>query len=196
MFHYSIAKYVDNIIVNESINVGIIVSVPNTNKYIGKFIEIDKLKNIYPHANLNLLKKVIETFKKYKSSSSLSDLNKFTNQLRFTSPHVRDASDINTALNELFDKFVVIDNNFPTLNAMEFTKFYVSRKKLAIFMNINNQFERLPIKSNKKIIAFHSNMHPSRTRKESIYESPISFDRDPYKSKPSQKNIPNVEVNA
>ena len=39
MFHYSIAKYVDNIIVNESINVGIIVSVPNTNKYIGKFIE-------------------------------------------------------------------------------------------------------------------------------------------------------------
>ena len=120
MFHYSIAKYVDNIIVNESINVGIIVSVPNTNKYIGKFIEIDKLKNIYPHANLNLLKKVIETFKKYKSSSSLSDLNKFTNQLQFTSPHVRDASDINTALNELFDKFVVIDNNFPTPNIIEF----------------------------------------------------------------------------
>ena len=61
---------------------------------------------------MNLLKKVIETFKKYKSSSSLSDLNKFTNQLRFTSPHVRDASDINTALNELFDKFVVIDKTF------------------------------------------------------------------------------------
>ena len=47
---------------------------------------------------------------------------------------MRDASDINTALNELFDKFVVIDNNSSaTLNTMEFTKFYVSRKLISNF---------------------------------------------------------------
>ena len=194
MFHYSIAKYVNNIIINESINIGIIVSVPNTNKYIGKFIEIDKLKNIYPYANLNLLKKVISTFKKYESNSSLSDLNKFTNQLRFTSPHVRDAPNMNIALNELFNKFVVIDKNFSTPNTIKFNKSYAQWKKFAIFMNKNNQFERLHIKSTKKIIKNNPITRSSGTRIRLMYKTRALSDISSYKFVPSKKHIPELEA--
>ena len=116
LYQYSISRYVENIARDEPINIGIIVNKPNTNEFTGKFVpDIDIIHKIHHHANITPLKIVVKTFDgEHKSNATLNDISgKSGSKLQFTDPLPIDGTDPNSVLEELYDDFISIVENFP-----------------------------------------------------------------------------------
>ena len=116
-YQYSISRYVENIMRDEPINIGVLINKPNTNEYVGKFIpNIDLIHKIHHNANLLPLKIVLETFKgEHKSNATLKDISgKSDSKLQFTEPAPIEAKDPSSAVHELYEDFISIVENFPS----------------------------------------------------------------------------------
>ncbi len=118
-FKYSVIRYVNDIVKDEAINIGIIINENNTQTFTSKLIEdLDVIKKIHKTANIAPIIDIVETLRKeHESEYTLSTLSKkFQYQLRFTEPRAIIASDAHKALDDLYGKYISIENNFQDKN--------------------------------------------------------------------------------
>ncbi|MDI1495408.1 MAG: hypothetical protein K8823_716 [Cenarchaeum symbiont of Oopsacas minuta] len=134
-YQYSVARYVEDIARDEPINIGVMINKPNTNEYVGKFIpNIDMIQKIHRNANLTPLKIILEPFKgEHKSNTTLSDISeKFGNKLQFTKPRPIYATNLDSALNEIYEDFISIVENRPIRNHRNYDAVMIFRNTVNI----------------------------------------------------------------
>ena len=115
-FQYSVMKYVNDIVKDEVVNIGVIVTELDSKTYVAKMIDnFEIVKMVHRDSNIMHVCDLIEGWRgEHELELSLEELSqRFRHQLQFTYPRGGLGDNIYEEVDDLYDLFISIDKIVP-----------------------------------------------------------------------------------